>query len=83
VYPPAKNIAVDVCPNFFNARDTFTPPPPGSNFGGEHLNFFSGTNAAIVVLLSIAGFNVIVRIFSIGCELKMQKYFFCYQLLNH
>jgi len=48
------------------ALATFIPPPPGSSFGAEHFNFFSGTRAGIEVLLSMHGLNVIVIIFGIA-----------------
>jgi hypothetical protein len=42
------------------ARETFTPPPPGSKRGGLQYSFRSATTCATLELLSIAGFMVMV-----------------------
>ena len=42
------------------ALATLMPPPPGSSFGAEHLNFFSGNIDGTDVFLSIQGLKVMV-----------------------
>src|SRR5690242_11542955 len=65
VYPPPRNRAVDSPPSFVMALATFTPPPPGSKAGGLQYIFFSAFSVFTMVLLSMAGFRVMVIIGSI------------------
>jgi hypothetical protein len=53
---------VDSPPSLFTARETFTPPPPGSKVGAAQRILISLATLSTDVLLSIVGFTVRVTI---------------------